>query len=212
VDARGSQAKIDSFHVGGYAGGIWGGTRLNVGATLSWNDVATTRGISFAGFSDRSLAQYKSHQVHVFAEGGHRVALGTAGLEPFAGIAWARLSTDSFTETANTAGLQAPKQKDSAAWTTVGLRGDVPLGAGLKAYGSAAWRRTIDGELPAAILSFPGGAPFTVRGTPLDKDTALLSAGLTVVAGDAQINIGYSGSIGSRRQDHGGRASLSLRF
>jgi outer membrane autotransporter protein len=212
-DDRASLAKIDTVHLGAYAGGRWGGTRLQAGATYGWSDIATTRVVGFPGFADRERANYKGRQLQLFAEAAHRFGIGEAGIEPFAGIAWAQLKTDRFAEQGGPGALHARRQSESAAWTTLGLRADAPIGAGVRLFGSAAWRHTLEGRVASADLAFAGGAPFRVYGTPIDKDAAALSAGLALeLPGDALVALGYAGTLGSATSNHGARASLSIRF
>nr|WP_246623978.1 autotransporter-associated beta strand repeat-containing protein [Sphingomonas colocasiae] len=213
ASARASHAEADSVHAGAYIGGRWGGTSVQAGAALAWHDVSTRRSIGFTGFTETARADYDARGLQVFAEAGHRIALGDAGIEPFAGLAHARLRTSAFTEAGGAAALNARRQTESASWSTLGVRGDAPLGEGTLLYGSIGWRHALSGRLPAADLSFGSGTAFTVLGTPLDKDAALVTAGARFALGKrATAGIGYTGAIGSAASDHGVRATVSFRF
>ncbi len=211
--ARASHAEADSVHVGAYIGGRWGGTSMQAGAALAWHDVSTRRSIGFTGFTETARADYDARGLQLFAEAGHRITLGNAGIEPFAGLAYARLRTAAFAEIGGAAALSADRQTESASWSTMGLRGDAPIGESALLYGSISWRHALSGRLPAADLSFGSGTALTVLGTPLDKDAALVTAGARFTLGKgATADIGYTGAIGSAASDHGVRATVSFRF
>jgi len=213
VDARASSATVDSVQIGAFAGGRWGGTSLQIGAALAWHDIATRRASGFAGYADTTRGAYDASGLQVFARAGHVFELGSATLEPFGTIAHARLKTDAFAEQGGTSALSAAKRTDSATWTTLGLRGSVPVGGQASLYGSAAWRHAFDGHLPSADLAFGSGTPFRVYGTPLDRDAAALDLGLRFgIGGSGSFAIGYAGTLGSATTDHGVRASVAFRF
>jgi fibronectin-binding autotransporter adhesin len=213
VDARVSAATVDSVQIGAFAGGRWGGTSLQLGAALAWHDIATRRASGFAGYADTTRGVYDARGLQLFARAGHVFDFGKATLEPFGTIAHARLKTDGFAEQGGTSALSAAKRTDSATWTTLGLRGSVPVGGQASLYGSAAWRHALDGHLPSADLAFGSGTPFRVYGTPLDRDAASLDLGIVFgIGGSGSFTVGYAGTIGSATSDHGIRASVAFRF
>ncbi len=213
VDARASSATVDSVQIGAFAGGRWGGTSLQFGAALAWHDIATRRASGFSGYADTTRGAYNARGLQVFARAGHVFELGSTTLEPFGTIAHARLKTDAFAEQGGTSALSAAKRTDSATWTTLGLRGSLPIGGQASLYGSASWRHALDGHLPNADLAFGAGTPFRVYGTPLDRDTAALDLGIRFgIGGSGSFAIGYAGTIGSATSDHGVRASVAFRF
>jgi len=213
VDARASSATVDTVQVGAFAGGRWGGTSLQFGAALAWHNIATRRASGFTGYADTTRGAYDARGLQLFARAGHAFDLGKATLEPFGTIAHARLKTDAFAEQGGTSALSAAKRTDSATWTTLGLRGSVPVSTGASLYGSAAWRHALDGHLPSADLAFGSGTPFRVYGTPLDRDAAALDLGARFgIGASGSFAIGYAGTIGSATSDHGVRASVAFRF
>ncbi|WP_430650032.1 autotransporter outer membrane beta-barrel domain-containing protein [Bradyrhizobium ivorense] len=67
----------------------------------------------FPGFFDTARARYDATTAQVFGEIGYGLSLGRVALEPFAGLAWARLDTGRFGETA----AAAPRRWSASATT-----------------------------------------------------------------------------------------------
>jgi uncharacterized protein with beta-barrel porin domain len=63
-------------------------------------------------------------------------------------------------------------------------------------------------------MAFASGSDaYTVSGTPLDRDMALIETGLTFGFDNGMdLSIRYTGTIGSRAQDHGINAALKAKF
>lgn len=215
VDARASRAEADTIHLGVFAGGRWGATKLRAGAAFAWHDLATWRAIGFSGYDDATRAKYGGLGLQAFAEVVHRIPIGMggAGIEPFAALAHARLRTGGFAEWGGAAALRGERQADRASWSTFGLRGDARVAGDVLVYGSAAWQRVLDGQIPTARIAFGAGTPFTVLGTPLGRDSTALAAGVRIDMGRrALLGIGYSGAVGSSTSNHGARATVAFRF
>ncbi|UGY13181.1 autotransporter outer membrane beta-barrel domain-containing protein [Bradyrhizobium septentrionale] len=60
----------------------------------------------------------------MFGEIGYGLSLGRTALEPFAGLAWAHLDTDSFAETGGTgaAALRGAGTSEDVGYSTLGAR------------------------------------------------------------------------------------------
>jgi hypothetical protein len=84
VDARHSGADVDSFHLGGYAGGSAGPLALRRGAAWTWNDIDTSRAVIFPGFFEREKASYSADTGQIFGEVAYPTSMGAIALEPFA--------------------------------------------------------------------------------------------------------------------------------
>jgi outer membrane autotransporter protein len=62
-------------------------------------------------------------------------------------------------------------------------------------------------------MSFAGGDPFNVTGTPIDKDTALIDLGLNLgITDSVTLGVNYGGQFGKRATDHGVQAGISVKF
>jgi outer membrane autotransporter protein len=79
---------------------------------------------------------------------------------------------------------------------------------------SAAWQRTSGAREAATQIGIPAvGQLANIRSVSIDKDALLLQAGLGANLSDKiRIGVDYSGLIGARNDDHGGRATLNFAF
>ena len=139
--------------------------------------------------------------------------------EPFAGLAWVHLSTDSFNETGSTmAALTGSSRQDDVGYSTLGARAAtsyvLPNGMALAARSSVAWQHAFGDVTPDALLALQGStAAFTVSGVPLARDAALVEAGfdflmtLQIAAG-----ISCSGQLAEGMPDHSVKGNLPIKF
>ncbi len=218
VDARASSAEIDTAHLASYVGARFGAWSLRSGAAFAWHSLDTNRTIAFPGFFDRTNASYDGDTAQVFGEIGYGTALGSIALEPFAGLAFVRVSTRGFTETGGAAALAGAGNSESVGYSSLGLRAATHYllanGIALTPRASFAWQHAFDGVTPSAALAFAStGAAFTVTGVPIARDSALVDAGFDVdVNANARLGIGYVGRLASEAQDHGVKGNFRVRF
>lgn len=142
--------------------------------------------------------------------------LSTAGIEPFVNAAYVNLDMDGFREKGGAAALRAGDQSADAAFTTLGLRAELPVALGEvtgRLRGMAGWRHAFGDSTPDTTLAFGGGGDFTVSGVPLAKDSAVLEAGFALDLGaDASLDISYTGAFDADYADQGVRAGFKLSF
>lgn len=218
VDARTSSAEIDTAHLAGYVGAHFGAWSLRSGAAFAWHSLDTNRTIAFPGFFDRTNASYGGDTAQVFGEIGYGTALGSIALEPFAGIAFVRVSTRGFTETGSAAALAGAGNSESVGYSSLGLRAATHYllanGIALTPRASFAWQHAFDGVTPSAALAFAStGAAFTVTGVPIARDSVLVDAGFDVdVNANARLGVGYVGRLASEAKDHGVKGNFRVRF
>lgn len=216
VPARNSAGSVESWHLGFFGGGHVGAIGLSAGAAYSWHGIETTRLVAFPGFTDRFSADYGASTLQVFGEASHAFAIGDATIEPFAGLAHVRLSTDGFTETGGAGALTVAASSTDVTFSTIGLRGDIPLklqGIDARATGMVGWRHAFGDVVPTASPAFAGGGAYPVLGLPIARDSAVVEAGLDLdFSPRSTLGISYSGQFGSGAFEHGARASFSLRF
>ena len=211
--ARGSSAELDSRHVAARLTGRFGPVTAMLGAGYSWHGVTTRRTIAFTGFADDARADYDAQTKQVFGEIRYALPLGQIELEPFAGLARVSIDTDAFQETGGDAALQGDDGETSAAFTMLGVRGGVAMGA-MRLRGSVAWRHAIDAEAARSSVTLAGGdAPFTVIGGAIDEDAVDASLGVEFnLGGGARLEAAYTALIGDRTEDRGLRARFILPF
>lgn len=215
VGDRNSSADITSVHLGAYAGGAIDAFRLKVGAGYSHHDIDTAREPQFAGFGERLKSSYGASTLQVFGEASRPFDLGALKVEPFAGLAYARLSTDGFAETGGAAALGSGGYANDATFTTLGARFSRQFTTGGTAFdlhASLGWRHAF-ADAPAARLSFAGGDAFTVYGLPIARDALALQAGFDVKLGaTSRLGFSYDGQFASGAMENAFKASFSTRF
>lgn len=221
VDDRGNaSATSDAASVALYAGRNFkttaGTLQTLLGAAYTTAEVSTTRHASVHGDTQRLTADYRPSAMQTFGELGFAMPAGSGTLAPFAGLAATWLRTPAFSESGGTAALHSAGSRSSIVSTTLGLRGALPLRLNqteAQLHGSVAWRHSTGDLTPTTSLAFSQGDSFAVRGIPVARNAALVSAGLSMrLSRHAALNLAYEGELASGAAEHGGRVSLSWRF
>jgi outer membrane autotransporter protein len=215
VSDRHSAADVESFHLAGYAGGRAGGFALRGGGAWTWNDIDTSRAVIFPGFFEREKASYDADTGQLFGEVAYPVAMGRSALEPFAGLAFVSVDTDSFKENGALAALASRGFDQNVGYSTLGLRAAATIawnGASVTPHISAAWQHAFDDITPDAALAFAStGIGFDIAGVPLAEDSALIEAGLDLNLSPHGNPRGFLfGPIWRRRRGQRGQRSLHL--
>ncbi len=220
VGDRASCADIQAAHLTGYVGASYGAFNLRGGAGASFSTLDTSRSIMFPGFFDTARARYNATTAQVFGEIGYGLSLGRTALEPFAGLAWAHLNTDSFGETGGTSAtaLLGTGSNQDVGYSSLGARIATSFaltgGMQLTPRASVAWQYAFGDATPTAALAFQSlGTSFSVAGVPLARNAALVEGGLDLrVTPQASIGIAYVGQLTDRVQDHSVKGAFSWRF
>jgi outer membrane autotransporter protein len=216
VAAREALSKSDNVHVGVYAEANWeNGWRLRLGGIRSNYDLVTHRQVSVAGLGDAFTATTDAHVTQFYGELDYAFAAGAVELEPFLGVSQMKLDSDGFRETGGIGALQGDAVDASTRYASLGMR----LGYGFgeasrwRLGGSLAWRRATGDVEPAAKLRFDGGETFVVEGAPIERNTTLMTAGVTAQLSErTSLDLTYLGQMASEADDHGASARLTLRF
>ena len=218
VGDRSSSGSIDAYYLAAYGGRQIGALGLRAGASYGWHDVSTSRNVVFPGFSDATKGKYGANTAQLFGEIGYGVTWRQFAFEPFAGLAYVNLHTDSFVEAGGAAALAGSGGTTDTTYSTVGLRAATPLPwrnlAGLVAKSSVGWRHAFGAVTPTAQLGFASGTtPFVVAGVPIARDAASVELGLEGrVWRGATLGLVYTGQIAGQADDHGVNASFVQRF
>src|SRR5262249_57830395 len=107
VTPRASWANSDTACLAGYGAPSFGSLTFRSGAALAWDTIGPSRSIAFPGFSEQASARYSAVEGQVFGEIGYGMSFGNSAVEPFAGLAWVYLNTESFNETGGVGALGA---------------------------------------------------------------------------------------------------------
>jgi outer membrane autotransporter protein len=218
VDARLSSADVESYHLAAYAGGPWGAFALKSGVAWTWHDIDTSRTIAFPGFIGQAEADYGGDTGQIFGEAALPLGSGRMALEPFAGLAYVSVETDSFVETGTPGALRSSGNEESLTFSTLGFRAATTFhhgGLDITPRASVAWRHAFgDDTTPGIALSFvSGSSAFGINGLPIAENSALIEAGLDVSLGsNAALGISYSGQLADGAHDHGIKGSLLWQF
>ncbi|WP_319518280.1 autotransporter domain-containing protein [uncultured Martelella sp.] len=213
-DVNQSTGKSDNYTLATYADMEWNALAVRGGLGYTFHSAEADRKITAL---DQTLkGEYDANSFNAFGELAYRADLGPASVEPFANLAFVHLKTDSFTETGGTAALRVDGQTMSTTFTTIGLRAATDFdfgGVPTVARGSLGWMHAFGDVDTQTTARFATGNDFTVFGTPLDENTALVEAGLDfAVTESATLGVSYSGQFGENATDQGLNANLRVRF
>ncbi|MGE6791666.1 autotransporter domain-containing protein [Pseudomonas guineae] len=216
VDQLSSHADIDSYSVGLY--GRWaqpldgGSLRMTLGGIYGRHSIDAERDIYTTGLQQSLNSDYDAISGQVFAELGYAMDVGSGiQLEPYVGLSWTQVASDSFTEKGGNAALQADSQNEDMTASTLGLRSQLPLSNGrFNLDAGLAWQHNFSDVNPDAELNFVGSSNFTVDGASMGRDTALLDLGASYrIAPAVTVRAGYSGQFGNNVSSNGGNLTLS---
>lgn len=216
LDNRPSWAKSDTYHIGVYGGKQWGQLGLRAGATYSAGEADTRRDIAFPGFSGQTAAKYNVKTTQAFGELGWKIPTANGSLEPFAGLAHVKLSTDGVTETGGLAALSGGNSSTHITYSTLGLRGSSSAGMPgnqTRLRGLVGWRHAFGDAAPSSTLALAGQPGFAVAGVPIAKNALVLKGGIDFTVGrNLTLGVSYVGQAASQLSDHGIKASLLWKF
>ena len=220
VADRSSESDVNSYSAAVYGGKSFGtgtGPRINVlgGLAYTWHDIETTRRVTSLGQTLK--ADYSAHTAQLFAEVGYAIGqYDKFGFEPFAGVSLGQQRTGSFQEHGGFAALKGRSSTDDLASTTLGVRvhSDFQLaGKEGRLRATVGWRHAFGDVTAKKTMAFEGGQNFTVAGTPLARNTAVLGLEADVaLSRSAALVLGYQGEMGSGQRDHSVNAKLRWAF
>jgi len=219
VDERKSRANADSYTIGAFAGRLFGPARVQFGSSVSRHQISAGRDVAFSSFTDHLEADYGATTLQAFGEVGYAIWADGFAFEPFAGAALVYQHTGAFTESGGAAALSAATSSGTVGITTLGVRtgfdfGRFADGTSVTLDGSLAWQHAFGDVASETTMAFASGSnAFTVSGTPLDTDMALIETGLTFgLENGMNFSLGYSGAIGESAQDHTFTTRLKASF
>lgn len=220
-DTSNSDGQSDNYHIGAYAGGQWNAFSFRSGLSFTHHEIETSRSVAFdtvlGGFSDSTSADYTGSTVQGFGEVAYRIDTAAASFEPYANLSHVWLKTDGFTENGGSAALAVNEETVNTTFTTLGFR--VSSGFGLRqtkavARGGLGWRHAFGDVDPTSTQAFvAGGDAFTVTGTPIAKDSAVIDAGLDFnITPATTLGLSYQGQVSSDAYENGVNAKFRVNF
>ncbi|MDF2095183.1 autotransporter outer membrane beta-barrel domain-containing protein [Aquibaculum arenosum] len=217
--ARDSRTEIDTYSISTY--GLWrsGAWRLRGGAGFGWHDYESRRTVNLPTGNETAKADYKGWSAQSFGEVGYRLPLGTAEVEPFAGLAFQHTRTDSYSESgAGAANLDIDSDRASMLHSSIGVMLSETFsfdsGLRLRPHASVAWERRLVGSSGDARMAFSsGGSSFSVSGPKRSKDAAVVGVELDIgLDNNVEAFAGYDAYLSSTQKEHTARAGIRLRF
>ncbi|MBY2910901.1 autotransporter domain-containing protein [Rhizobium leguminosarum] len=213
---RSSSGSSNDYHLGLYAGTQWGGLAFRSGIAHTWHEIETSRSVAIGSFEDRLEASYNAGTLQAFAELGYRFDTAAATFEPFVNLTHVGIRTAGFTEEGGAAALDSSSRMTNTTITTLGLHAEMDIRLGetnATLRGMSGWRHAAGDIVPVSTHAFAGGDAFTVAGVPVAENAFVLDAGLDFdLTESAILGIAYSGQIADNAQQHGAKATLSVKF
>lgn len=214
---RYSSAQINSYVLGGYAGGAIGAFAFRSGGTWTWNGIDSSRNVIFPGFSEYEKASYNGDVGQLFGELAYPMFTHGGVVEPFAGLAYVHVGTDGFTESGSIAGLTSGGLNMNLGYGTLGARAGTTVvwgGTTVIPHASAAWQYAFGDTTPEQALAFAStGIGMGIGGVPLAQNSALVEIGAdAVIAHDATLGLSYIGQYSGDFNDSGLRGRFNWKF
>jgi subtilase-type serine protease len=213
-----SSAKVDSYHLGAYAGREIGAWRLSTGAAYSWHRADVKRDLQYGNVSGKQKAKVDAATTQVFGEAAYRLHLQPLALEPFANLAYVHLDTEGLTEKGDAAALKSSGDQRDAVLSTLGVRAiktfNLSTQQSLDVSAHVGWQHSlsdIDSEQHLRFAS--GGTPYAVESSALVRDAALVGVQASLaLSKDVRVNLDYNGQLANREKLHGVGLSLNWQF
>jgi outer membrane autotransporter protein len=137
-------------------------------------------------------------------------------IEPFVGLAHVHVASSGVRVEGSDI-VSGQVHSFDTTYSTLGARlvATMPTEAGLVTFkGLLGWRHAFGDIVPKATFSFVGdNRPLFLTGTPIDKDSLVVEAGLNwEVSKSTTLSVSYTGTMGRRDQEHTIRGGLTIRF
>jgi len=193
-----------------------GGVVVNGGISIAGARTSGSRAITLAGFAQSLPGPTTGSSYQFFGEAAYDLAASAdRRIEPFARVAHVRADMGSLSETGGVAALAAAKQGHDITVINLGGRVGANIAGGKAALNAgASWQGTSGDRDAATVIGIPAlGQNGLIRTVQIDRSALSLQADAAVNLSPAiRLSLGYSGLIGQRNSDHGGRATLMVAF
>ena len=211
-----SDTDTETARVGIY--GTWSGIEASwvnatAGAAYHWYD--STR----EALGGNAVSETEGTELNALIEAGRDFQFGRLTLTPSAGLDYLWLHTDGFAETGSLAPLAVNDQ------TGESLRSELALTAAWRfeqgkttvwsPFVRAGWQHEFLDTYSAvdARLASGAGSLFSVKGGDVDRDSALLGAGVQArLSATLDVSVTYSGEFNADYQTHSVNGQVRLRF
>lgn len=181
-----------------------------------YNSYDTTRS-SMLGFAEGSPDGW---ELNTLINVGYDIRNGNWTITPMASASYTRVTLNSFTETGSLAPLRFPTQNQDSLRTDLGVKISYSAimnnGMVITPHVRLAWQHEfLDStqSIDSGFVSAPGST-FTTYGSDMDRDHALLSAGLNVqITPTVNVYAYYDGQLGSSNSNsHSATVGVRVEF
>lgn len=221
MDARRSNADSANYHVMAYGGRELdeGGFRLDGGASWTYSKVDVSRDVTFTGFSSDSDSEYDTHTGQLFAKLSYPFDFDFGRISPYGHARYIHYRSESFRENGDAA-LQSGQAVYNRASTGLGVDISAPVyeqnDYTLQATGGLRWEHAVGEDNVERTLFFAGaeGSDFAVGSTPLARDSATISAGLSFTnkQKDLDLSLAYTGNFAKDERAQGLTLKAQFKF
>lgn len=218
LGARDSSSTVDSTTVATYLGGQWDEWSLRLGLARSWSKIESKRGVNVGDLQQRITGHHDADTTQVFSEIGYAIRYGDLRLEPFIGLTQVEVDSDKIRERGNHSGaLSGESTVDDARYSNLGLRFDLPFieisGKTTALRGGLSWQHALELPDSSQRMSLKGYDSFTTSGVSGSRDTAIAQVGISLeLSPEIDMDLNYSGQIGSGTREHGAQLGLNFSF
>jgi outer membrane autotransporter protein len=217
-DAQGD-GSFDSYYASLY--GTYLIERSYLEAVLSYSRLRyeNTREITVGSIDQSAQSDHDGNAFSLLVGGGRMFPHKQWVFQPFTSLLYTYLEEDSFGESgADGMDMKVDSHQTSSLISQLGLRvaGDIPTANGkLIPEVSAAWEYNFDidnRDITASLTSSPT-EPFTVPGQEIDRNSAVLRAGITYIGkGGITTSLKYSADLGGDHSSQALSGQISIPF
>lgn len=208
-------ARVDSYNLAAFGGAAAGAIQLRGGANFSRNDIRTDRSVTFPRFAETLRGDYRGSTAQGFAEGGWRIDLRNAAMEPYIGVTYVRYDAATV-EAGGSAALENAGEVSQQIFSTAGIRLDRAFnfaGVGGQLSAGSAWQHAYGDRAAVRTLRFAGGSRFDVASTLLAQDTALFDVSVAAALSQRiNLSLSYNGGFGGGQTSTAANARITMRF
>lgn len=211
---RHSDADLDMIHLFVYGRTSTGPIDIRGGIGYSWLNTDTIRHVNVGNIQSKNQASYDGHLIQAYVEGSHTFTLKKqTSVTPYLNLAYKHITTDNFTEEGSKAELHGHKSSDHLITTTAGVRGLWELNHKTGLYGELGWQYNMGDIAPREWLNFTGGSTYSVKGTEVDRNSAIIGLGANYqIQSNMSLNAGYEGQFGNQNRSHALKVQLQWHF
>jgi outer membrane autotransporter protein len=219
IDGPSNSGSIDTARAAAYGAAAAAGLRFAGVGAVSFDQFDVSR--SLPTFSRTASSSYDGWTLAFSGEASRPFAVGTATLEPLAGLSMVQAWRAGFTEAGAGALSLSVERGDftkvaSRLGAEFGLRWAVSDGVLLRPWLRGAWAHDFAdavSDFSASLAGATAPGTFTIQSVDTGRDAALLSAGFTLdLSARASITVAYQGELRHDAQAHSISGTGTLRW